>query len=203
MEKEMNHKDTLGLIALELNNKDLFSLCRSSSLSNRLICKNDNFWLSKLIKERPQLLSIFKEYSIEKYSYKYIYMQSLQNKVFYFKKSDKEIIFIKGDFTNMLPNFKDSQIKYFSEKKQNNNWLLSYYKNSLMDAVLNPNIKPDLYAFNTYNEAFSTVIRDIKQNITDEYMLSYYADVLRAKNVVEVDEMAFNNYYQIKTINIL
>ena len=203
MEKEMNHKDTLGLIALELNNKDLFSLCRSNSLSNRLICKNDNFWLSKLIKERPQLLSIFKEYSIEKYSYKYIYMQSLQNKVFYFKKSDKEIIFIKGDFTNMLSNFKDSQIKYFSEKKQNNNWLLSYYKNSLMDAVLNPNIKPDLYAFNSYNEAFTTVIRDIKQNITDEYMLSYYADVLRAKNVVEVDEMAFNNYYQIKTINIL
>lgn len=199
----MNHKDTLGLIALELNNKDLFSLCRSNSLSNRLICKNDNFWLSKLIKERPQLLSIFKEYSIEKYSYKYIYMQSLQNKVFYFKKSDKEIIFIKGDFTNMLSNFKDSQIKYFSEKKQNNNWLLSYYKNSLMDAVLNPNIKPDLYAFNSYNEAFTTVIRDIKQNITDEYMLSYYADVLRAKNVVEVDEMAFNNYYQIKTINIL
>ncbi len=193
----MYHKDTLALIALELNNKSLFNLCLSNTNFNKLICKSEEFWLKKLIKERPDLLKIFNVNRLNnsKFSYKDLYVRSLKPKIYYNEKLD---ILIKGDYENMLKDFYESIIHYGSGtvKKNINNWLLSYYKGSIMDS------DPDLYVFDSYNEALTTAIRDIKQNVEDKDIVKYYADILRSKNRVEVDEPELNNYYTIKPITV-
>lgn len=46
-------KEVLFDLALELNTKDILSLCLSSQKTNNAICNNDRFWQLKLYKDYP------------------------------------------------------------------------------------------------------------------------------------------------------
>ena len=50
------NRDVLIEMALELDNKDLLTLCLSGKDFNKNICKNDLFWQKKVTKEFPKYL---------------------------------------------------------------------------------------------------------------------------------------------------
>ena len=70
-------RDIIILLALELDHPSIINLCRSSKRYNELICKNQNFWRLKIEKERPGVLELIDEETI---NYKHLY-EDLQKDV--------------------------------------------------------------------------------------------------------------------------
>jgi len=64
------NKDMSVLLALELNNKDIISLCLTNKIFNKYVCENEFFWLQKIRKDFPEIKDIKKYGETYKEAYK-------------------------------------------------------------------------------------------------------------------------------------
>ena len=85
--------DLLKLLALELDNKTLFNLCKTSKRMNQNICNSKDFWVMKLRKEFPNIL--IEEVEDFKGLYQYLTKKPMVHRLELSAYSDEEEIFIR------------------------------------------------------------------------------------------------------------
>ena len=96
--------DIIMLLALELDDKTLLDYCRIHSRYNKIICQNDNFWISRIRKYYPSLINAkplntgWKDYYDKLKSIVSIYVLKYNQTTFINKQiGDKSINSIKMD----------------------------------------------------------------------------------------------------------
>ena len=121
------------LIALELGADDIKSFCLTNSKISENICRNPDFWLSKIEKERPYLLSALNDMSLnldfkDPDKLKELYL-SLQEDKYYYLYNDKFDIIMRGNMLKYFYLFKNAKVLSIKQD-------VSKYKNKDIHLIL-------------------------------------------------------------------
>ena len=131
-------KDVLCLIALKLKGRDISSFCNTSKRITELISRNEMFWINKILKERPNFLSTFKD-KVKLLDYKRLYNRlSVCNDKIYSVYFNKKVLHVKGKLKNYLEEddiYYESVGKFVGDKFGSENWSIISGKNNVMVVV--------------------------------------------------------------------
>jgi hypothetical protein len=96
------NRDTLSLIALELDPSTLLSLCQTNKKLNTIICKNNYFWKKKLNKDYPTTVNKFSENADFKKIYESLFTQKINRYVTFIDNDElSDLILKESDYDDM------------------------------------------------------------------------------------------------------
>ena len=131
-------KDVLCLIALKLRGRDISSFCNTSKRITELISRNEMLWINKILKERPNFLSTFKD-KVKLLEYRLLYNRlSVSNNKIYIVYFQDKPVHVKGKLKNYLQEdsyYIDYAGEFVSDKLSTENWSIKYGKNNKMVIV--------------------------------------------------------------------
>ena len=201
-------RDTLILIALEMDLSSILELCKTNKRINEKICQNDMFWLNKIKKERPKFLPALED-KLKFKSYKDLYMK-LENSgdtVYMLNLGDKNVN-VKGDifayFKNYRPGMTPDDIieseylgNFISDKLNDKSWKV--YTNATEYTF-------DPFVTSKKEEAIKIAKEEISFHLEGEVnseVIQKYYDELEKYDGVEIDEEDVNFRIGIYEIDVV
>ncbi len=201
-------RDTLILLALEMDMGEILNMCQTNKRINEKICKNDMFWLNKIRKERPNFLSsMVDKLKFKNYKDLYMKLQNSGDKVYklYFDTGD---INVKGYIFDYLKNYQpgltaDDIIKseligeFIGDKLNGKSWLI--YTNNA-EYTFEP------FITNTKTEAINLAKNEINFHLQDEVepeVIQKYYDEIEKTDSVTIEEDVGNFTIYIEEIKVV
>ena len=192
-------RDTLILIALEMDLSSILELCKTNKRINEKICQNDMFWLNKIKKERPKFLPTLED-KLKFKNYKDLYMKLQKSgDVVYSLDFDDKTVNVKGDILDYIKTVfhADGVGTFLNDKLNDRSWKV--YTNAV-EFTFEP------FITNTKEEAIKVAKEEIdfqlQSEVDDEVIQNYY-DKLEKYDEVDIDEDNVNFSISIEEIDVV